>query len=72
MIAIFNEQELQPGSDYHHAVLRGLQPGLAYPVDHTVDYGWYVSVFLKDFKGGFNSELFSIFDVQGMTEIREG
>lgn len=63
MLARFIEQEASRGSDYYHAVLRGLQPGLAYTVDHIKDYGWYKSVYLVGFDGGFNSELFTLHEV---------
>ena len=65
MLAKFLQQDLVRGTDYYHAVARGLQPGLAYPVDHIKDYGWYQSVFLVGFPGGFNAELFTLHEIEG-------
>lgn len=62
MIAQFLVQESKPGSDYFHAVRRGLSPGSLYVVDHVKDYGWYKSIFLTGFKGGFNSDLFNLYE----------
>ncbi len=50
------------GSDYDHAVRRGLEPGSLYAVDHIKDYGWYQSVYLVGFRGGFNIEMFRMFE----------
>ena len=62
MIAQLLVKEKKAGSDYYHAVKRGLKPGELYVVDRIKDYGWYQSVRLVGFNGGFNSDLFRFYE----------